>query len=118
MSGSYVGTALAALQGLDTEMLVGSYADGFVFEDTAAGKTIAGRDELSGYFQGLFSIPDIAFSDITYFETGDRAAAEWVWSGTRPDGQPFAVRGVSVFETSGEGIVREAVFYDPRPAFS
>jgi ketosteroid isomerase-like protein len=106
------------LQGLDTEALVGSYADDFVFEDTAAGETITGRDELSGYFQVLFSIPDVAFSDITYFEAGDRAAAEWVWSGTRPDGQPFAVRGASFFELSRVGIVREAVFYDPRPAFS
>lgn len=116
MTANYVEAALAALQRLDVEGLVGMYVDGFVFEDAAAGQTITTRNDLAEYFRHLFSTPDVAFTDVASFGCGDGATAEWVWSGTRPDGKPFSVKGVSVFKLAARGIKREAVFYDPRAA--
>ena len=111
-------SAGAALEALDAEMLVRLYVDGFVFEDVAAGETISTRDELSGYFEALFSMPDVSFTDVVFFRCGDRGAGTWVWSGTNRKGTAFSVKGASLFDLVDGGIRREAVFYDPRPALS
>ena len=116
MAGNYLGAAAAALQEMDTEALVGLYVDGFVFEDVAAGETITTREGLHGYFDVLFSTPDVSFSKVVFFECGNHGAGTWVWSGTDQKGEAFSVRGASIFEIAEGGIQREAVFYDPRPA--
>ncbi len=108
----------AALAALDVEALVPLYVEGFVFDDPAAGAHITTRVELTGYFGSLFSMPDVEFSDVDFFQCGDRAAGTWVWSGTKQNGEAFSVRGASVFEMAEGGIRKETVFYDPRPALA
>ncbi len=115
--GDHLEAAGAALEALDAETLVGLYVDGFVFEDVAAGATIRTRDELSGYFEALFLMPDVRFTDVVFYQCGDRGAGTWVWSGTNQKGEVFSVRGASIFDLAEGGILRETVFYDPRPAF-
>ena len=117
MAVGHLEAVAAALQALDTDELVGLYADGFVFEDVAAGETITTREGLRRYFDGLFSMPDVAFSGVDFFQCGDRGGGTWEWSGTNQRGQRFTVRGASVFEMTEAGIQRETLFYDPRPAF-
>ncbi len=108
--------AARALEALDSESLVDLYVDGFVFEDTAAGLTISTREELAAYFEALFSMPDVRFSEVSFFLCGNHGAGTWRWSGTNPLGDPYSVRGASIFDLVDGGIRHEAVFYDPRPA--
>src|SRR3990172_6926968 len=116
MTGDHLEAAAAALQALDSKSLVGSYTDGFVFEDAASGETITSKENLHGYFEALFSMPDVRFTDVVLRQCGDWGVGTWVWSGTDRKGDPFSVRGASIFDLADGGIRRETIFYDPRPA--
>ena len=107
-----------ALVALDAESLVSLYADGFLFEDTSTGDRIATKDDLKAYFERLFAMPNVSFSDVSFFRMGLRGAGQWTWGGTsRQTGVAFAVRGASLFKLAEDGIKEEVVFYDPRPAY-
>ena len=71
-----------ALMGLDAEALVALYADEFLLEDVASGTRITTRAELRGYYERLFSMPGVRFTDVSFFTCGGgRAAGQWTWSG-------------------------------------
>ena len=118
MTGHDLQAAAEALEALETEALVGMYGKGFVFEDTAAGHVIGTRKELRSYFDALFAMTDTKFSEVAFFESGTRGAGTWVWSGTNQNGGAFTIKGASIFELAEDGIHRETIFYDPRPALS
>jgi SnoaL-like domain len=51
----------------------------------------------------LAGIPDFCAEICRSVHDGDTTWTEWRWSGTRSDGQPFEMRGVTLFEvTSGQ----------------
>jgi hypothetical protein len=105
-----------ALEGLNTDKILEIYAERFVFEDTPAKLLITDRKKLGEYFQQLFSMPEVSFSDIKIFEAVRFAAIEWTWGGvSRTTGAPFRVRGVSVIELEQGKVKRESIYYDPRP---
>jgi steroid delta-isomerase-like uncharacterized protein len=109
--------ARKALESLDAEGLVSRYADDFVFKDVSSGNVITSREKLLEYYQRLFAMPDVSFTDVSFFSCGDRAAGEWTWSGTKGDGGTrFSVKGASIFELREGRIASEMIFYDPRPA--
>src|SRR3990170_8904151 len=88
-----------ALVSLDADTLVSLYADQFVFEDTSSGTRISTREDLKAYFDRLFAMPDVKFSEVSFFSKGDRGAGQWTWGGrSRQSGEPFAVRGASLFK--------------------
>ena len=108
-----------ALAALNTKVLVSLYADDFLFEDTASGDRITDKDDLESYFTRLFALPDVSFSDVSFFGLGDRAAGQWTWGGSSlQSGQTYSIRGASLFRIEGDKIKEEVIFYDPRPAFS
>jgi steroid delta-isomerase-like uncharacterized protein len=108
-----------ALVALDSKALVALYADEFLFEDTASGDRIADKVELTAYFDRLFSLPDVSFSNVSFFGLGESAAGEWTWEGSSlQSGQRYSIRGASLFRLEGGRIKEETIFYDPRPAFS
>jgi len=108
-----------ALMALDTETLVSLYADEFLFEDTTSGERITTREALRDYFDRLFSLPGVAFSDASFFSCGaGRAAGQWTWSGkSLNSAQDYAIAGCSLFRLAGDLISEERIFYDPRRAF-
>jgi len=109
--------AKAALEGLNSDKILELYADQFVFEDTPAKLLITDRKKLGEYFQQLFSLPEVSFSDIQIYEADSFAAIEWTWSGVkRTTGEAFRVRGASIIELEGSKVRRESIYYDPRPA--
>jgi ketosteroid isomerase-like protein len=111
--------AKEALEELDADKILSAYAENAVFEDISAGERITDKARLRVYFERLFSLPGIAFSDIRIFDGGSFAAIEWVWSGLRRDGGgPYRVRGASVIELHAGKIARESIYYDPKPALS
>lgn len=53
-----------ALQALDTEKILTAYHETFLFEDVPSSKRITERPTLRAYFQTLFALPDVAFTDV------------------------------------------------------
>jgi steroid delta-isomerase-like uncharacterized protein len=108
-----------ALVALDTKALVSLYASDFLFEDTSSGDRITDKDELKAYFNRLFSLPDVNFSNVNFFGLGERAAGQWTWGGSSlQSAQRYSIRGASVFKIEGDRIKEEIIFYDPRSAYS
>jgi len=108
-----------ALVSMDAEALVAMYARDFLFEDTASGDRITDREELKDYFERLFSMPDVNFSEVSFFSLGNRGAGRWTWGGISvQSGESYSVRGASLFKLVGDKIKEEIIFYDPRSALS
>ncbi|MDH3538441.1 MAG: nuclear transport factor 2 family protein [Acidimicrobiia bacterium] len=111
---AHLEAATEALERLDVEALVAHYAADFVFEDVAADIAITTREELRRYYGGLFSMPGVAFTDVYVFvDDSGRGGGEWTWSGFGEDGNPFSIRGASIFEVEDSGITRETIYYLP-----
>jgi hypothetical protein len=109
--------AKAALEGLNTDKILEIYAEQFVFEDTPANLLITDRKKLGEYFQQLFSMPEVSFSDIEIHEAESFAVIEWTWGGVnQATGETFHVRGASILELEDNKVRRESIYYDPRPA--
>ena|SRR3972149_2964994 len=108
-----------ALVALEAKSLVSLYADEFLFEDTSTGDRITTKGDLKTYFERLFTMPNVSFSDVSFFSMGTRGAGQWTWRGiSRETGAAFTVRGASLFKLADDRIREEVIFYDPRPAFS
>jgi len=119
MSAKVLQDAKEALEGLNTDKIIEIYADRFLFEDTSSKEQITDRVSMRQYFQQLFSLPQVSFSEIRIFEAERFAVIEWTWGGVkRTSGEPFRVRGASVFELSDGKVSRESIYYDPTPALA
>ena len=110
--------AAEALVSLDAERLVSLYADEFVFEDTSSGDTTTEKQGLRQYFDRLFGLPEVSFTEVSFFRCGERGGGAWTWSGKSvQSGTDYAIKGASLFELGEDEIKREAIFYDPREAY-
>jgi ketosteroid isomerase-like protein len=108
-----------ALEDLDSDRLVSLYTPDFVFEDVSSGDRITEKAKLKAYFDQLFSMPNVSFKDVDFFQVGDRAAGKWTWCGNSlQSGQDYAIRGASLFRLGEYGIEEEIIFYDPRSAYA
>ena len=105
-----------ALTGLNAEALCALYAPEFLLEDTASGNRISNRAELREYYDRLFALPEVSFTDTSFFALGERAAGQWTWCGRTQSGEEYTIRGASLFILGEDGIREEILFYDPRPA--
>jgi steroid delta-isomerase-like uncharacterized protein len=119
MDANVLENAKVALETRDAERIVACYADAFVFEDIASNERITDRGELAQYFERLFSLPGVSFSDVVLLGGDGWAALEWTWSGARRNSEgEYRVRGASIIELRDGRIARETIYYDPRPAIS
>ena len=105
-----------AITSLNAEALVALYAPEFLLEDIASGNRISDKDELREYYDRLFALPEVSFTDVSFFALGERAAGQWTWCGKSQSGEKYAIRGASLFKLAEDGIREEILFYDPRPA--
>ncbi len=111
----YIDRARAALESLSARDIVECYAERFVFEDPQANERITERQTLAAYFQALFALPGVRFTNICAFEAERWAAVEWTWHGRTRSGEAFAIRGASVMELEEGKIARETIYYDASP---
>jgi ketosteroid isomerase-like protein len=119
MSAKVLRDAKEALESLNVDQIIKIYAAEFLFEDTSSKEQITDQTSLREYFQQLFALPQVSFSDIRIIEADQFAVIEWTWGGVkRSTGEPFRVKGVSVMELAESKITRESIYYDPRPALS
>jgi hypothetical protein len=105
-----------ALTGLNAEALTALYAPEFLLDDISSGNRITDKSALREYYDRLFAIPEVAFTDVSFFALGERAAGKWTWCGRSESGAMFTIRGASLFKLGEDGIREETLFYDPRPA--
>lgn len=104
---------MAATEARDLEKTLALYADSVVWEDPAEAVQYD-REVVEDMYRDLFSLPDVMLDTTAYFisSNGDRAAVEWIWSGTRGD-ETYSIRGASILELQDLKIVRETIYYDP-----
>lgn len=107
-----------ALVALDSDSLIAAYADDFLFEDTSLGERIKSKTALKEYFDRLFAMPGVRFSEVNLFSCGEKAGGTWTWSGKSiKAGKDYSIQGASLFVLRDDKIVEEKIFYDPRSAY-
>src|SRR5215831_15042901 len=57
-------------------------------------------------------VPDFHAEICRSVQHGDTTWTEWRWSGTRSDGQAFAMRGVTLFEITDDQIVAGRLYLE------
>jgi len=111
--------AARALADLDAETLVSVYSANFLFEDTTSGDRIEDKAKLHEYFDQLFSLPNVSFTNVDFFAAGKLGAGTWTWSGkSLKTGLSYTIRGASIFKLVDDGIGQETIYYDPRSYLS
>jgi ketosteroid isomerase-like protein len=102
----------SAINAHDLDALVACFADGHVSEHPAhPDRSFAGADQVRrNWSQILAGVPDLAASLVSHAVDGDRAWCEWEWAGTRRDGNPHLMRGVTI-TTVADGQVTKTRFY-------
>ncbi|MGB2896835.1 MAG: nuclear transport factor 2 family protein [Anaerolineales bacterium] len=107
-----------ALEALDVESLVVAYANDFLFEDTSLGERITSKSALKEYFERLFTMPGVRFSEVKFDSCGEQAWGTWTWSGKSiKAGKDFSIKGASLFILGEDRIIEEKIYYDPRSAY-
>lgn len=77
------------------------------------GRAFSGRAQMEANWKAMFDgIPDFHAELIRSVQDGVTTWAEWHWTGTRGDGEPFEVRGVSLFEVQQDQIVAGRLYLE------
>lgn len=77
------------------------------------GRAFVGRQQMRANWEAMFAgIPDFRATVTRSFQDGGTTWSEWHWSGTRRDGQPFEVRGVTLFEIVDGKIVAGRLYLE------
>ena len=105
----------------DFEKFYSYFAEDYVFESVAAGVSSKGKAEFKALMDGLLqAFPDLKFEVKGTFASGNKAASEYVMSGTQkgeflgmpPTGKSFAMRCCSILEFEGGLFTRETAYSD------
>lgn len=76
-------------------------------------RAFVGRSQMRANWEAMFAgIPDFHAELCRSVRDGATIWTEWHWSGTRSDGQPFEVRGVTLFETAGDEIMAGRLYME------
>lgn len=113
----------AAWNDLDPAAMAALFTEDGLYEDLAFGASHRGRDGVAEWVTTTASlIPDARVDLVAAYQAGDRATAEWVFSGSVPGpagpaGEatrvPFSVRAASLFELT-DGLIRHVSdYYNP-----
>ncbi len=108
-------TALvAAMNEHDVDAAAGLLAEDYRSEQPAhPGRAFVGRARMHANWEAMIAgIPDFHAELRRSVQDGDTFWSEWHWSGTREDGRPFEVRGVTLFETADEQIVAGRLYME------
>ena len=105
----------AAINAHDLERLVACFADGFVNETPAhPDRGFRGADQVRrNWTQILAGVPDLSSRLVSSTVAGETVWAEWDWSGTRRDGAPHRMRGVTITEVRSGLITGVRFFMEP-----
>ena len=75
------------------------------------GRAFVGREQVRANWGAMFAgVPDFSAEVVRSAQDGELNWCEWAWHGTRSDGQPFEVRGVTLFEIR-DGLIVAGTLY-------
>jgi ketosteroid isomerase-like protein len=102
----------AAVNQHDLDSLAACFADDFLNETPAhPERSFRGREQVRRNWAQIFAgVPDIEADVVSVTVAGNSAWTEWEMRGTRRDGVPHLMRGVSIF-TFGDGELTSVRFY-------
>jgi ketosteroid isomerase-like protein len=76
------------------------------------GTRYAGKEEVRRGLASRFSgIPDVHYDDDRHWVSGNRAASEWLLTGTSATGEKIRVRGCDLFEIRKGKIIRKDSYW-------
>ena len=96
----------------DIEALVACFASDVRSEQPVhPSRNFVGTDQIRANWSQIFAgVPDIHAELVSAIVDGSRGCAEWAWNGTRADGAPFEMRGVTIV-TGEDGRITFVRFY-------
>jgi ketosteroid isomerase-like protein len=96
----------------DIDSLAACFAEDFKNETPAhPARSFRGRHQVRRNWAQIFAgVPDIQADMVSVAVSGESAWTEWEMRGTRRDGVPHLMRGVSIF-TVGDGELTSVRFY-------
>jgi ketosteroid isomerase-like protein len=106
---------LDAVQARDPEAIGACFRSDYRNETPAhPSRGFTGRDQVRrNWEQILGAVPDLEARVVRWAADGDTVWTEWSQRGTRRDGLVFEMRGVIVFELSGDEIAAARFFLEP-----
>ena len=82
-------------------------------QPTHPGRAFIGREQVRANWAAMFGgIPDFRAEVVRSVQDDDLNWSEWVWRGTRSDGDTFDVRGVTLFQIRDELIVAGTLYVE------
>ena len=74
-------------------------------------RAFVGRAQMHANWAAIFAgIPDFHAEVLRSVDDGNTTWSEWSWAGTRTDGQPFDMRGVTIFQME-DGLITGGTLY-------
>ncbi|BCW71586.1 hypothetical protein NicSoilB8_26300 [Arthrobacter sp. NicSoilB8] len=91
---------LAAINAHDLESAAALFDETYRSAQPAhPARAFVGRSQMHANWAAMFAgIPDLRVEVVRSVDDGNTTWSEWSWTGTRTDGQPFDMRGVTIFE--------------------
>ena len=105
---------VVAMNAHDLDAAAGLFHEGYRSEQPAhPGRAFAGRAQMRANWEAMFAgVPDLQVEICRSVRDGEMTWTEWRWSGTRSDGQAFEMRGVTLFEITGDQIVAGRLYLE------
>lgn len=99
----------------DLEAIVACFAEDYVNETPAhPERGFQGRDQVRRNWQQILTgVPDITAQVANKVVDGDTIWSEWHMSGTRRDGEAHEMRGVIIFDVTGDLIASARFYLEP-----
>lgn len=77
------------------------------------GRSFVGRAQMEANWRAMFDgIPDFHAEVIRSVHDGETIWTEWHWTGSRADGEPFEMRGITLFEVQQDQIVAGRLYLE------
>jgi limonene-1,2-epoxide hydrolase len=105
---------VVAMNAHDLDVVAGFIHKDYRSEQPAhPGRAFAGRAQMLANWEAMFAgIPDFRAEICRSVQDGEMTWTEWRWSGTRSDGQSFAMRGVTLFEIADDQIIAGRLYME------
>jgi ketosteroid isomerase-like protein len=99
----------------DLDAMVACFATDFVNETPAhPARSFRGRDQVRKNWAQIFAaVPNLEADMVDTAGQGDTVWTEWEMRGTRLDGTPHLMRGVSIFQVTGEALASVRFYLEP-----
>jgi limonene-1,2-epoxide hydrolase len=103
-----------AMNAHDLDAAAGFFHQDYRSEQPAhPGRAFVGRAQMRANWEAMFAgVPDFCAEICRSVQDGETTWTEWRWSGTRSDGQAFAMRGVTLFEITDDQIVAGRLYLE------